>query len=85
VTLPVGIDGNIEDVLADFGEGYDVRLSTSRSLRATSGRVPVRYAVYCPARDGSLPVVEVARVGSGRLSASSASGTANAWVSVATP
>ena len=81
VTVPVGVEAKLEDILADFGEGYDVRCVESSRLRATRARVPVEIAVYCPARDGSLPVVvDFAPQGSGRLAPAGASGTANAWV-----
>ena len=83
VVIPLGVRGRLVDVLADFGEGYDVRFRESSMLQVVNGRVPVRVAVYCPARDSTLPViVEFAPVGDGPLSPGSASGTANAWVSL---
>jgi hypothetical protein len=82
VTLPIGIRGKLDDVLADFGEGYDVRFRESSTLQVVNGKVPVLVAVYCPARDSTLPVsVEFAPVGDGPLSPGSASGTANTWIS----
>jgi hypothetical protein len=82
VTLPLGVRGRLDDVLADFGEGYDVRFRESSTLQVVNGLVPVRVAVYCPARDSTLSVtVEFAPVGDGPLSPGSAAGTANTWIS----
>jgi hypothetical protein len=83
VTLPSGVSGKKVDILADFGEGYDIRFQTSSTLQVVNGRVPVRVAVYCPARDGTLPViVDFAPVGTGPLTAGSSTGTANSWVTL---
>jgi hypothetical protein len=84
VTLPSLVSGKLIDIESDFGEGYDVRFYTSSSLVATVGHVPMLIAVYCPARDSSLAVnVKVAPVGTGPVSAASASGTANTWIKFA--
>jgi hypothetical protein len=86
VTTPAQVEAKLLDVLADFGEGYDVEFERSRTLRAASGRVPVRVAVYAPASDGTLPIlVDFVPVGSGPLAPASAAGTANTWITVATP
>ena len=86
VTIPDRVEAKLLDVLADFGEGYDVDFARSRDLRAASGRVPVRVAVYAPASDGTLPVlVDFVPVGSGPLAPASAAGTANAWLTLTTP
>ena len=83
VTLPPRVEGRLLDIAADFGEGYDVRFATSTALQVAGGKVPVLIAVYCPARDGALPVVvELAPVGTGPLAASTAQGSANAWISL---
>jgi hypothetical protein len=83
VILPPGVAGRKVDVLADFGKGYDIRFLSSSALQVVNGRVPVIAAVYCPARDSTLPViVDFAPVGTGPLSPGSATGTANAWVSL---
>jgi hypothetical protein len=81
VFVPTGVRGKLVDVLADFGEGYDVRFRESSLLHVVDGQVPVIVSVYCPARDSSLPVmVEFAPVGDGPLSPGSASGTANSLI-----
>jgi hypothetical protein len=81
VTVPVGVRARLDDILADFGEGYDVRFAETRELRAANGRIPVRIAVYASASDGTLPVVvDFAPVGSGPLTAAGATGTANRWI-----
>lgn len=86
VTTPERVEAKLVDILADFGEGYDVDVERSRALRATSGRVPVRIDVYAPASDGMLPVlVDFVPVGSGPLAAAGAKGAANAWISLTTP
>jgi hypothetical protein len=78
VTLPPGVEGKRVDVLADFGKGYDVRFVSSSTLKSAGGKIPVQIAVYCPARDGTLPVtVEFAPVNTGPLTAGIAAGTAN--------
>jgi hypothetical protein len=83
VTLPPGIEGKLVDVLADFGEGYDVRFVSSSTLKTVVGKVPVQLAVYCPARDGTLPVtVEFVPVNTGPLTAGTAAGTANTLVTL---
>jgi hypothetical protein len=83
VTLPSGVEGRKLDVLADFGKGYDIRFLSSSTLKVVNGRVPVLVAVYCPARDSTLPViVDFAPVGTGPLTAGSTTGTANSWVSL---
>jgi hypothetical protein len=83
VTLPRGVEGKLIDILADFDEGYDVRFTTSSALIAAGGKIPVQLAVYCPARDGTLPVtVEFVTVGTGPLVSGSAAGTANTWISL---
>ena len=85
VTLPRGVEGKLIDILSDFGEGYDVEFYSSRSLYVVDGVIPVRLALYCPARDSSLPVdVEFAPVGDGPLTSGTASGSANTWISLAT-
>lgn len=85
VTLPRGVDGKLIDILSDFGEGYDVEFYSSRDMQVVDEMVPVRLAVYCPARDSSLPVtVEFVPVGDGPLSVSNAAGTANDWILVTT-
>jgi hypothetical protein len=85
VTLPRGVEGKLIDILSDFGEGYDVEFHSSWDLQAEDGMVPVRLAIYCPTRDSSLSVsVEFAPVGDGPLSAGSAAGTANDWISLTT-
>ena len=81
VVVPYGVRGRLIDVLADFGEGYDVGFRESSTLQVVDGRVPVRVSVYCPAQDSSLPVtVEFFPVGDGPLSPGSASGTANSLI-----
>ena len=81
VALPRGVEGKLIDILSDFGEGYEVRFSTLPGVRASTGKIPVRLAVYCPARDSTLPVhVEFAPVGAGSLTAGSATGMANDWI-----
>jgi hypothetical protein len=83
VTLPLGVRGRLSDIAADFGEGYDVRFSSSSTLVATGSHVPMLVNVYCPARDSTLPVtVDVAPVGTGAVSAATGSGTANTWIKV---
>ncbi len=85
VTLPREIAGKLTDILADFGRGYDVRFTTSSSLKSAGGKIPVQIADYCPARDSELPVtVEFGPVGTGPLVADSAAGTANTWVTLRT-
>ena len=85
VTLPVGIKGQLTKVNADFGKGYRVRFFESSDLVATRSHVPVRFAVYCPARNSALPVnVDFAPMGEGRLTAASTTGSADAWIFLAT-
>ena len=85
VTLPPGVDGKLLDILADFGEGYRVRFYSSASMQVVDGHIPVRLAVYCPARDSSLPVtVEFAPNTPGQLTVGNASGFANSWISLNT-
>ena len=81
VTLPPRISGKLIDIEADFDEGYDVEFKTSKSLVATDDKIQMQIAVYCPARDSSLPVmVEVVPVGDGPVPFATASGNANSWI-----
>ena len=81
VTVPVGVRARLEDIPADFGEGYDLRFAESKTLQVSNGRVPVLLAVYCPATDSTLPVVvDFAPEGTGPLTPAGASGFANAWI-----
>jgi hypothetical protein len=57
VVEPDPTEHAVAPVEADFDEGYDVDFVTSRALAVEDGRVPMRVSVYCPARDGSLPVL----------------------------
>ena len=83
VTVPRGVRAKLEDILADFGEGYRVRFSESAMLTRNNGNIPVKIAVFAPATDSTLPVViEFAPVGDGPLVAASAQGTANTWISL---
>lgn len=85
VTLPVGIDAAV--VLTDlgFGHGERVTFRTSHALRVTSAGIPVRIAVYVPARDGTLPIqVEFAAGVLELLSPATARGTANQWIILST-
>jgi hypothetical protein len=85
VTHPVDVDAAL--ILSDlgFGKGEEVTFVASRSLRVRDHTIPLRIAVYVPAADNGLPVkVEFASGLSGLLSPSSANGTANAWVILAT-
>jgi hypothetical protein len=81
VALPPGVDGKLRDILSDFDKGYDVRFTTSSALQVVNGLIPVRLAVYCPARDSSLAVnVQFSPVDAGPLTPASAAGTANEWI-----
>lgn len=83
VTLPRRIEGKLIDIVSDFDEGYDVQFTSSASLQTVDGRIPVEIAVYCPARDGSLPVhVEFSPVGTGPLTWATAQGSANQWIAL---
>ena len=86
VTVPTGIP--IELVATDKGfggQGYDVRFAESPELKNAAGALQVRVEAYAPASDDALPLrVEFAPRGNGRLSAGSAEGTANAWVTLET-
>jgi hypothetical protein len=85
VTIPDEVEGKLIDILSDFDEGYDVRFYSSSTMHVVDGRIPVRAAVYCPARDDTLPVsVEFAPVGDGPLSAGKADGAANSWIVLTT-
>ena len=81
VTLPRGVEGKLRDILSDFGDGYDVDFYSSSSLLVANGKIPVQFSVYCPARDGTLPVtVEFAPNSTTVLTPASAAGTANSWI-----
>jgi hypothetical protein len=85
VTIPDEVDGKLVDILSDFDEGYDVDFESSSTMHVVDGMIPVRAAVYCPARDDTLSVsVEFAPVGDGPLSAGYADGSANSWIIVTT-
>src|SRR5687768_15983326 len=81
VTIPVEVNGKLIDILSDFDEGYDVDFQSLSTMHVVDGMIPVRAAVYCPARDDTLPVsVEFAPVGDGPLAAGFADGNANSWI-----
>ncbi len=83
VMVPAGIEGKRIDVLTDFGKGYDIRFLPVSNLKVLSGRVPTLLTVYCPARDATLPViVDFTPVGSGPLTAASATGKADTLVTL---
>jgi hypothetical protein len=83
VMLPAGVDGKRIDVLADFGRGYDIRFVSLPTVKVVNGRVPALVTVYCPARDATLPVnVDFAPIGAGPLAAASASGKADALITL---
>ena len=86
VTVPSGVPAELVATDRGFGgHGYDVRFAESDRLRVTERGLEVRIEVYAPATDGSLPVwVEFTPRGEGRLSAGSAEGRANAWVTLTT-
>ncbi len=86
VTVPPGVSAELVAADRGFGgHGYDVRFADSDRLQVTKRGLEVRVEVYVPATDGSLPVwVEFTPRGKGRLSAGSAEGRANAWVTVTT-
>lgn len=57
VTVPQGVKANV--VLHDLGflRGYKTKIEYSSDLQVRSdGHVPIRVAVYAPARSSSLPV-----------------------------
>ena len=71
-----------------FGRGYAITVAHSASLTKTSTHTQVRIRVYAPASSSTLPVTVTfaPRALSAGLTAilfgTSASGTANAWVSL---
>lgn len=71
-----------------FGRGYAITITHSASLTKTSTHTQVRIRVYAPASSSSLPVTVTfaPRALSAGLTAilvgASASGTANAWVTL---
>ena len=83
VTVPHDAHPGLEDILADFGHGYDVRFNKTRRLRATAEGTPVEISVCAPARDGTLPVVVEFAPGVGAHATAAARGTANAWILLA--
>ena len=86
VTVPSGVRAELVATDLGFGgHGYEVRFAHSDRLRVTEHRLEVRVEVYAPASDGSLPVwVEFTPRGVGNLSAGSAEGRANDWVTLTT-
>ena len=86
VTVPSGVRAELVATDLGFGgHGYEVRFADSDRLRVTERQLEVRVEVYVPATDGSLPVwVEFTPRGVGRLSAGSAEGRANDWISLTT-
>ena len=83
VTVPEGAKTTY--VISDLGflRGYDFRFATSPDLEKTADGVPVRVAVYVPAKSDSLPItVYFSPRLLGLLWPASADGHANSWVTV---
>jgi hypothetical protein len=86
VTVPTGVSTELLAVDNGFGgHGYAVSFATSSRLKATATGIQVQVEVYAPATDGSLPVkVQFTPRSTGPLKAASATGLANAWVTLKT-
>jgi hypothetical protein len=83
VTLPSGMKGWVLAMDQGFGHGYAVRFATSAKLHATKSAIQIQVAVYAPASDRSLPVIaQLTPIGAGPIAAGTASGNANAWVTI---
>jgi hypothetical protein len=84
VSLPPHVDGKLIAIESDFGKGYDVDFRRSSNSIAGEDYVPLYFAIYCPARDGSLQVnVDIAPVSDGLIRPASTTGTANNWITLA--
>jgi hypothetical protein len=86
VTVPTGVAAELLAVDNGFGgHGYDIGFAESSKLKATATSIQVQVQVFAPATDGSLPLkVQFTPRSTGPLKAASASGFANAWVTLKT-
>jgi hypothetical protein len=83
ITVPVGVSTRLLATDRGFGYGYEVTFQESEQLGTKNGP-RVQVDVYAPATDSSLPVVVDFIPRNSDLAPASASGTANAWVSLTT-
>lgn len=98
LTVPRSSDVRLLASGNGFGLGYDISIEQSLDDPLSGQTIPVRVDVYVPMTDSTVPVrvsfapagqSHLARidgdvVGRGVLTSGAASGTANAWISIAT-
>jgi hypothetical protein len=90
IVIPVGSRGSVWLTDVGFLRGYNIVFKQSSALKRTATHTQVRVRVYAPAKNSSLPVTVTfaPRTLSSSLRevlfGSSASGYANAWVTLTT-
>lgn len=85
VTVPSGVSASVIASDNGFGYGYSISVKTSSTLKATATSIPIQVQAYAPAKDRTLPVkVDIKPRSKGLVTAATAQGAANSWVTART-